>query len=213
MDPWASVRLKDSFHPLLPEIANLLQRAVSLGDKVTPNTPSPFDGVQPGPLSVANYLVRMCKYSECSNSVFIRTLILIDRMTKRHRLTSLNVHRMIAVAFVISVKLTDDQYYGGSYYASISGVALDDLGEMEQIFLKTIEWDIYIKDSQYKKVTDNLAAAAAKRQKQVQRQMASMQIPQAVPKEVPRIPEVPGMQKLHTSDRVVFADALQPQRA
>jgi len=118
------------------------------------------------------------------------------------------VHRMIAVAFVLSVKLTDDQYYGGSYYASISGVALDDLGEMEQIFLKTIEWDIYIKESQYKKVTDNLAAAAAKRQKQ----MASRQIP-AVPKDVPRIPEVPVMQKLHTSDRVVFADALQPQRA
>lgn len=210
MDPWASVRLKPSFHPLLPEIASLLGRAVSLGDKVTPNTPSPFDGVQSGPLSVPNYLVRMCKYSECSNSVFVRTLILIDRMTKRHRLTSLNVHRMIAVAFVLSVKLTDDEYYGGSYYASISGVALDDLGEMEQIFLKTIEWDICIPESQYKKVTDNLAAATAKKQKQ----MASTQVPQArqIPQDVPRIPVGPVMKKLPTG-RVVYADALQPQRA
>eukprot|EP01065_Artemidia_motanka_P041041 TRINITY_DN5254_c4_g1_i1.p1 TRINITY_DN5254_c4_g1~~TRINITY_DN5254_c4_g1_i1.p1 ORF type:complete len:226 (+),score=73.34 TRINITY_DN5254_c4_g1_i1:68-679(+) len=153
---WAEVADSASFHPLLPEISRLLERAAVAGDAHLPAAVSAFDSVDAAPVSIADYLIRMCKYGLCSSPVFVHMLVLIDRVARKVRLTTLNVHRIIAVAFFVSVKLVDDEFYGCSYYASISGVAADDLHDMERIFIREVDWELHVEAEQYTKVCQNL---------------------------------------------------------
>eukprot|EP01062_Namystynia_karyoxenos_P060921 TRINITY_DN5273_c3_g1_i1.p1 TRINITY_DN5273_c3_g1~~TRINITY_DN5273_c3_g1_i1.p1 ORF type:complete len:282 (+),score=102.50 TRINITY_DN5273_c3_g1_i1:77-922(+) len=154
---WSQVAHKAAYHPLLPVMSRLLDHACASAAAATqPPAETPFDGVAEAPVSVGDYMIRMCKYAQCSPSVFIHMLVLIDRLAGKHTLTYLNIHRIIAVAFVIAAKLNDDEYFGASWYASITGVEPDDLNEMERMYLIEIDWTLHCTSAQYTQMAESL---------------------------------------------------------
>ena len=59
------------------------------------------------------------------------------------QICQINVHRIFLVACVISHKFWDDESYGNYDLAKIGGVTINELNEMEIIFLKSIQWRLH----------------------------------------------------------------------
>ena len=69
----------------------------------------------------------------CSISVFIYSLILIDRAQEYNPLfvvNKRNIHRLLLAANIVSAKYLDDVYYKNSFYANIGGVTVKILNEL-----------------------------------------------------------------------------------
>ena len=141
-----------SFTTALPGIAELLNKMVAKGDAKGPNNErTAFDGSKPAPVSIQDYLIRMCKYGYCSHEVFICMVIYLGRIRAKvgTTFTSCNIHRLLLTSFVVAAKLRDDTYYSNKYYASIGGVSLQDMNKMEQQFLKCTAWELHISKKEY----------------------------------------------------------------
>ncbi|KAJ9467230.1 Cyclin-U4-1 [Diplonema papillatum] len=136
-----------SYTTALPGISDLLTKMVAKADaKQRSSDRTPFDGSKPAPVSIQDYLIRLCKYGYCSNEVFILLLIYLGRLrAKTHTVfTSFNIHRLLLTSFVVAAKLRDDTYYSNKYYASIGGVSLSDMNRMEQAFLRLTKWELHV---------------------------------------------------------------------
>ena len=151
---YSDVSQSSSYNLALPGIADLLLKMVGKGDgKVRGVERTVFDGSKPAQVSVQDYLIRMCKYGYCSPEVFICLLIYLGRIRERQGtvFTSYNIHRLLLTSFVVAAKLRDDTYYSNKYYASIGGVTLSDMNKMEQSFLRSTGWNLYISKAEYDK--------------------------------------------------------------
>eukprot|EP01059_Diplonema_ambulator_P007870 TRINITY_DN17393_c0_g1_i1.p1 TRINITY_DN17393_c0_g1~~TRINITY_DN17393_c0_g1_i1.p1 ORF type:complete len:211 (+),score=4.21 TRINITY_DN17393_c0_g1_i1:326-958(+) len=141
-----------SYSTALPGISELLNKMVVKGDsKVRGGERTAFDGSKPAPVSIQDYLIRMCKYGYCSPEVFVCLVIYLGRIRARMgtTFTSYNIHRLLLTSFVVAAKLRDDTYYSNKYYASIGGVTLQDMNKMEQAFLRYTNWELHIRKSEY----------------------------------------------------------------
>eukprot|EP01064_Diplonema_japonicum_P024187 TRINITY_DN34696_c0_g1_i1.p1 TRINITY_DN34696_c0_g1~~TRINITY_DN34696_c0_g1_i1.p1 ORF type:complete len:226 (+),score=24.77 TRINITY_DN34696_c0_g1_i1:29-679(+) len=141
-----------SYTTALPGISELLNKMVTKGDgKSRGGERTAFDGSKPAPVSIQDYLIRMCKYGYCSPEVFICLVIYLGRIRAKMgtNFTSYNIHRLLLTAFVVAAKLRDDTYYSNKYYASIGGVTLQDMNKMEQSFLRYTSWELHIRKSEY----------------------------------------------------------------
>eukprot|EP01062_Namystynia_karyoxenos_P074222 TRINITY_DN71079_c0_g1_i1.p1 TRINITY_DN71079_c0_g1~~TRINITY_DN71079_c0_g1_i1.p1 ORF type:complete len:216 (+),score=53.88 TRINITY_DN71079_c0_g1_i1:94-648(+) len=155
---WEDVKQQQSYHQLLPGIGIALERMAAAS---SPDINTPFDSVLEAAVSVKDYLVRFCKYANCSPATWVTMFALILRVSRVHRLTVLNVHRLISVTFVIAAKLCDDWYYGASFYATLGGLEQADLVDMETIFLGEVNWDIGVSGSQYLETCKRIRELAA----------------------------------------------------
>ncbi|KAJ9454633.1 Cyclin-U4-1 [Diplonema papillatum] len=143
----AEVQSLPSYSSALPGISELLNKMVAKGDaKGRTSERTAFDGSKPAPVSIQDYLIRLCKYGYCSNEVFIFLLIYLGRLRAKTStvFTSYNIHRLLLTSFVVAAKLRDDTYYSNKYYASIGGVTLHDMNRMEQAFLRYTQWELHV---------------------------------------------------------------------
>lgn len=51
---------------------------------------------------------------------------------------------------MVSIKFLEDDYFSNSYYAKIGGIKLSELNHIEASFLKLIDFDIFIKEKEFK---------------------------------------------------------------
>ncbi len=71
-----------------------------------------FHGVRAPNISIAKYLERLYKYTDCSPSCFVVGYVYIDRLAHRHPdslLISLNVHRLLVTSVMVASKMIDDE--------------------------------------------------------------------------------------------------------
>ena len=69
----------------------------------------------------------MVKYMNASLSVYIYSLILLDRAQEYNPefiIHKRNIHRLLLVSNLVAAKYIDDLYYKNSYYATVGGVSL-----------------------------------------------------------------------------------------
>ena len=64
--------------------------------------------------------------------------------------STLAIHRLLAIILVISAKLRDDTYYDNAYYAIVCGLSLLELNALEVEFLNLIHWKIAVFPQEYK---------------------------------------------------------------
>uniref|UniRef100_A0A803NF34 Cyclin n=1 Tax=Chenopodium quinoa TaxID=63459 RepID=A0A803NF34_CHEQI len=72
-----------------------------------------FNGVRAPNISIAKYLERLYKYTNCSPSCFVVGYVYIDRLVHKHPellVISLNVHRLLLTSVMIASKMLDDVY-------------------------------------------------------------------------------------------------------
>eukprot|EP01062_Namystynia_karyoxenos_P003182 TRINITY_DN11121_c0_g1_i1.p2 TRINITY_DN11121_c0_g1~~TRINITY_DN11121_c0_g1_i1.p2 ORF type:complete len:189 (+),score=58.42 TRINITY_DN11121_c0_g1_i1:78-569(+) len=129
----------DSYHPAAPALAHVLE---SFNRPAANHTKSGFDARKKCPVSATGYFARLIKHARASPSCFVTMFVLLDRFSTVLPLDELNLHRAMAAALVIAVKLSDDDYFANSFYAHVCGVPARELLELERLFLSTIDWDL-----------------------------------------------------------------------
>ena len=72
-------------------------------------------------ISVKDYLERIQTYSNVERSTLIISLIYIDRLCNKAKvtLTHYNIHRILFSAILLSIKFNEDSFYDNKYYSQI----------------------------------------------------------------------------------------------
>eukprot|EP00829_Urostomides_striatus_P011617 TRINITY_DN2901_c0_g1_i9.p1 TRINITY_DN2901_c0_g1~~TRINITY_DN2901_c0_g1_i9.p1 ORF type:complete len:177 (-),score=31.94 TRINITY_DN2901_c0_g1_i9:19-549(-) len=102
-------------------------------------------------ISVESFLKRICKSFEMTEGVLISSLIYIDRYLRATKVyISLNeIHRLIGIACVVSIKHHEDHTHTNRFYAKNIGLPLKELNMMEGYFLDQIGFCTYTSDKEY----------------------------------------------------------------
>eukprot|EP01095_Lingulamoeba_sp_RSL-Kostka_P004471 TRINITY_DN1571_c0_g1_i1.p1 TRINITY_DN1571_c0_g1~~TRINITY_DN1571_c0_g1_i1.p1 ORF type:complete len:245 (+),score=27.00 TRINITY_DN1571_c0_g1_i1:83-736(+) len=119
-----------------------------------------FHAIQPPNISIKDYLVRIAKYSNCNETIFILSLIYIDRLMQNnpsYSLDILNIHRYIIASSIVATKYINDFFYSNNHYARIGGVSIEELNALEIEFLNLIKFDLYISDELYQQYYNGLS--------------------------------------------------------
>lgn len=140
---WSEVSHLPCFDPLLPKAAQVLQELALAGDLRKPVT-SVFNSQGPPPVSMQDFLIRLCKHAHCSSQVWLCTLANADRMLTRTGMafTSLSVHRIFLASFVVTAKFRDDVSFSNKWYAAVAGVSQQELNLIEREFLRLVDFSV-----------------------------------------------------------------------
>eukprot|EP01062_Namystynia_karyoxenos_P059305 TRINITY_DN50758_c0_g1_i1.p2 TRINITY_DN50758_c0_g1~~TRINITY_DN50758_c0_g1_i1.p2 ORF type:complete len:177 (+),score=52.12 TRINITY_DN50758_c0_g1_i1:111-641(+) len=142
---FAEVAHLDAYCPLLPDLATIVTRVCAQGDQAgRPQHPSAFDTAVPAPLSIQDYMIRLCKHGFCSQAVWVAACGLLDRWSELtgRMITSHNVHKLMFTGFVLAAKIRDDSFYSMQYYSKMGGVPTSELVQLEKIFLRDLHFCI-----------------------------------------------------------------------
>jgi len=103
-------------------------------------------------ITIKDYLMRIQNYSEVEKSTLILSLILIDRMCRKSGilLTHYNIHRILFSSLLVSIKYNEDSYFDNNFYSQIAGVKPNELKLLEYSFLEYNDFNVYVKDDEYK---------------------------------------------------------------
>lgn len=95
----------------------------------------------------------------CSFTAYIYSLIIIEKILEENhdfKLTERNIHRLLFTSIVISAKFVDDKFYKNKYYASVGGVPLSTLNEMEEAMLGLLDYHCPIDSEIFNSYTQRL---------------------------------------------------------
>lgn len=112
-----------------------------------------FDSSVIPPVTIEAYVGRLHKHFLCSDKCFLAALVYIDRLLrfgKIRALTARNVHRIALTSLLSAVKFLEDGFYSNSYYAKCGGITLKELNRLERVFLRKVEFQLYISDTEYR---------------------------------------------------------------
>ncbi len=90
------------------------------------------------------YLNRIIAYTEIEKNTLISSLIYIDEIDKKKPITEFNIHRIMFIAILISIKYNEDNVFKNDYYAKIAGVNLNEINKMEFEFINLLNFNVYI---------------------------------------------------------------------
>ena len=116
-------------------------------------------------ISIKEYLMRIQYYSGIEKSTLILSLILIDKMCKKSGilLTYYNIHRILFSSLLISIKYNEDSYFDNTFYSQIAGVKPNELQLLEYTFLFYNEFNVFVKDFEYKQYEQYLITNNSKK--------------------------------------------------
>ncbi len=102
-------------------------------------------------LSIVKYYERIKKYFECSPMVYIGSIIYLYRyiVISGDTVNYLNIHRIIFICCLISVKYWEDNVFGNKFYSQIGGINLRELNGLEISMLQTLQFKLDISTNQF----------------------------------------------------------------
>ena len=142
-----------SWHSEIPQIASALTQICLAND-----LEETVEWKPEACISIADYFIRLCKYSCCSGEVFVVMLVLLRRLTDCYNigLSSRTIYSMIAGTFVVAVKLKDDIIHKNSFYAEVGCVSVQELNACERFVLSSLDWNICVDAADYQQTIDSL---------------------------------------------------------
>jgi hypothetical protein len=113
------------------------------------------------PISIKDYLERLCKHSKINTSTIILILIYIDRICniQKFKLTYYNVHKLILASMIIAIKYNEDEYYSNKFYSKLGGVSISEIVFLEYHFLSLIHYNLFVNNELFKKYNDYISSA------------------------------------------------------
>ena len=113
------------------------------------------------PISIKDYLERLCKYSKIDTSTIILILIYIDRICniQKFKLTYYNVYKLILASMIIAIKYNEDEYYSNKFYSKLGGVSISEIVFLEYNFLSLIHYNLFVNNELFKKYNDYISSA------------------------------------------------------
>lgn len=121
------------------------------------------------PISYHKYLQRLLQYFRCSSECFVLLCAYLRRAVyeKAIFLSCKNVHRLCLVGLLLAVKQREDIYYSMKYYASVGGVQVRDLMDMElKFFADVLEYGGHVEEDEYRATLDAMSMSWHQRHQQ-----------------------------------------------
>ncbi|CAK0833594.1 unnamed protein product [Prorocentrum cordatum] len=122
-----------------------------------------FDAKRAPSIPIRAYLQRVSDHFECSSACLIASLVYMDRAAKLHSsqlVSARSVHRMLLASMVLAAKYCDDAHYKNVHYATIGGIGLQELNDLEERFLRLINWRLHIMEDEYDLYKNHVLLAA-----------------------------------------------------
>jgi hypothetical protein len=132
---------------ILSEIINDNKRVTKPDDTKR----DPFKSKNNISIRVIEYIERLVKYTNLEESTLVMALIYIDRLCSysNYIITDKNIHRVIFVSIITSIKYNEDDIYTNGFYAKVGGVSKQELNLLEVEFSKMIEYRLFVKEELY----------------------------------------------------------------
>lgn len=113
-------------------------------EKYPDGSSSVFFSLTKPAILLTNYMTRFVRYLNVSRSVFIVSLIYLDRVKQEDELlglADLNIHRLVTTALCIAAKYLEDESHRNSSLSRIGGVpSTDEMNMLEHEFLRRMNW-------------------------------------------------------------------------
>ena len=151
LECYEKVKHFKSYHYLLPNIADVLKNSVvAYDDRV--DDYNIYCSARCPDLTIDQFLSRFVKYLHCTPQCFVNMIINLRKFFYNNPSIGLhnkNIHRLISIALVVSIKMRDDLAYYNKFYARVIGVSLEELNLMEVYFLYGISWRLFITENMF----------------------------------------------------------------
>ena len=110
-----------------------------------------FDTFYPCTYPISEYIQYIMNHSHLSFEGLVNATIYIRKFCDCQdvELTSLNVHKLVLVACLVSSKFIDDVYVSNKIMARFGGIPVKELNDLEIDFLATIKYDLYVPQDEY----------------------------------------------------------------
>ena len=156
-----NIDLIKSISQILETILNNNKRLENYKEIIKKQRKIPFSSRIIPKISLEDYLIRIQSYANMEKNSLITGLIYIDRLCQEANitLTDYNIHRILFISILLSIKYNEDKYYENRYYADIAGVTLKELNYLEYKYVKMIHFQFYVNDKvlkNYKLYLDNM---------------------------------------------------------
>ena len=110
-------------------------------------------------ISILDYINRIIKYTYVEKSSLIVSLIYLDRICQNDILiTDYNIHRLLLISIIMSIKINEDQIFGNNYYAEVGGVSIKEFNSIESDFVNYINYYLFVTEEEffkYKRFLEN----------------------------------------------------------
>lgn len=120
---------------------------------------------------IGTYVQRIMEWAPVSPECFIAAFVYVNRIVQKAEieLDECSVHRLVLVAVLIAAKFLEDVSVTNTYYASIGGISLQELNQLELTFLQIIEFDLSVDDLTWRTYQDYLQQYQNKLQRKRQK--------------------------------------------
>ncbi len=120
--------------------------------KVQEQSKMHFNAKKKPSITILDYIQRIIEYTNIENSTLIISLIYLDRICQNDVLiTEYNIHRLLFICIISSIKYNEDIIYENSFYADIFGIDSEELILLELKFLELINFNLFIHTKQFNK--------------------------------------------------------------
>lgn len=108
--------------------------------------PSRFYATTRPTISIRDYLIRIHRYADCSDTCFILALIYIDRLIQGNSVAVnfMTIHRLLITGIAVAAKFFDDLHYANSHYSRVGGVPLTELNHLELQYLFALQFNLSV---------------------------------------------------------------------
>lgn len=122
-------------------------------EKYPDGSSSVFFSLTKPSIVLRNYLTRFVRYLNVSRSVFIVSLVYLDRVQQDDEvlgLGELNIHRLVTTALCVSAKYLEDESHRNSSLSRIGGVpSTMEMNMLEHQFLRRMNWECSVSVATY----------------------------------------------------------------
>ena len=98
-----------------------------------------------------DFILLCYKKLEFSSDLLILSMMILDKiLSKNFILTPINIHKIFFLCMMETQKYYNDENFKNIDYAKICGITTDELLELELEFMNYIDFNIFIKDEDYR---------------------------------------------------------------
>ena len=109
-----------------------------------------------GKMKFETFIEKIVYILHFDDNLLILSLMVLDKfLSSKIILSESNVHKIFFICIMETHKFFDDNTFTNKDYAKMCGVSVDELLKMEIYFLESINFNLFIKDDEFKKYKDN----------------------------------------------------------
>ena len=139
-----------SISAILEELLKQNKQLSSYKKKIYEQSKMVFSCHKKPKISILEYINRIIKYTYLEKSSLIVSLIYLDRICQNDiLLTDYNIHRLLLISIIISIKINEDKIFGNNYYAEVGGISIKEFNSIESDFVNFINYYLFVTEEEY----------------------------------------------------------------